>query len=90
MNDTTKRFPRTLDEAFGEGTRREIEESQDVWQQVSEVIWSGLALLGVGVACVICFIWLVLEWGRVDVRIVHEAIDNQNTACGSCRQGAKK
>lgn len=25
MNDTTKRFPRTLDEAFGPGTSRHIE-----------------------------------------------------------------
>lgn len=89
MNPTTRRFPRTLNEAFDEGTSREIEDEGDTWQQIADMLWSGLALLGVGVACVVCFIWLVMEWGRVDVRVVHELVDNQTQTCGSCRQQPK-
>ena len=29
MNDTTRKFPRTLDEAFGEGTSRQTEDEGD-------------------------------------------------------------
>ena len=89
MNDTTKRFPRTLDEAFGPQACRQVEDEGGTWQQVADVIWSGLALLGVGVACVVCFIWLVMEWGRVGVHVVHELVDNQAQTCGSCRQQPK-
>ena len=62
QNDTTRKYPRTLNEAFGNYTSQKIEESEYLYTP-TEIVMMGLGLIALVLAGVCLVFWFALSQG---------------------------